>query len=197
MSLRIAVLISGKGSNMLALKEACDAGGIDGRIICVVSNRSTAKGIEAARDNGTPVFIFSRNNYPKKRYFYMSQLFNSLKINFVVLAGYDELVKCPLLSDFKGRILNIHPAPLPQFGGKGMYGLEVHRAVIKSKTKISGPTIHIVDEDYDSGRTLAYEPVPVLKDDTPETLAQKVLTVEHRLYPEIVGKISRGEIGLR
>lgn len=197
MPLRISILFSGRGSNMLAIKNACDSSFIDGKVFCVISNRIEAKGIVSAQEKGLPVFIFSKEKYPQKRYTRISRLLVNLDVNIVILAGYDELVKKPLLSDFKGRILNIHPAPLPQFGGKGMYGIEVHRKVIESGVKVSGPTIHLIDENYDSGKIIAHEPVPVLDKDTPESLAQRVLAAEHKLYPEILRKISKGEIQLK
>ncbi|MBN1149780.1 phosphoribosylglycinamide formyltransferase [candidate division WOR-3 bacterium] len=196
MRLRISVLFSGRGSNMLAIKNACDSCSIDGMILCAISNRIEAKGIISAQEKGLPVFVFSKEKFPRRRYTRISRLLLDLGVNIVILAGYDELVKKPLLSDFKGRILNIHPAPLPRFGGKGMYRMEVHKKVLESGVKFSGPTIHVVDENYDSGKIIAHEKVTVVDGDTPESLAERILAVEHNLYPKTLAKISRGEIQL-
>jgi phosphoribosylglycinamide formyltransferase-1 len=100
------------------------------------------------------------------------------------------------LTTYKNRVLNIHPALLPRFGGKGFYGMKVHEAVLAAGEKVSGVTVHLVDEQYDHGPILAQREVPVLEDDTPETLAARVLIEEHKIYPEVVGKIARGEITL-
>ncbi len=124
----------------------------------------------------------------------MSNLLSVIGVNFISLAGYDELIRDPLLSDFSGRIVNIHPAPLPEFGGKGMFGENVHLKIIESGVKYTGPTVHLVDEKYDSGEILSHEPVEVLSHDTPDALAKRILEAEHRLYAQTIGKISRGEI---
>lgn len=124
----------------------------------------------------------------------MSCLLSDIGVNFIALAGYDELVRDPLLCDFSRRIVNIHPAPLPEFGGKGMFGEKVHLKVLESGVKYTGPTVHLVNENYDSGDILSHEPVEVLGDDTPASLAKKVLEAEHLLYTQTVGKISKGEI---
>ena len=113
-------------------------------------------------------------------------------IDLVVLAGYLRLVPAPVVEHYRGRMLNIHPALLPAFGGRGMYGMRVHRAVIDSGARVSGATVHLVDEEYDRGRILAQWPVPVLPTDTPERLGARVLGVEHRLLPAVVAAVVRG-----
>jgi folate-dependent phosphoribosylglycinamide formyltransferase PurN len=116
------------------------------------------------------------------------------EIDIVALAGYLKLVPEAVVQAFRGRIINIHPGPLPTFGGSGMWGHHVHEAVIESGVAVSGPTIHFVDERYDTGPIIAQWPVPVLSDDTPDALAARVLKYEHRLYPAVLGALARGEI---
>jgi phosphoribosylglycinamide formyltransferase-1 len=118
------------------------------------------------------------------------------QVDLVILAGYMKKLGKSVLKYYHNRVLNIHPALLPKFGGEGMYGLKVHQAVLESGEKFSGVTIHIVDEIYDHGKILAQEKVPVAPDDTPESLAARVLKVEHRLYSEVIQKIAIGEIQL-
>jgi phosphoribosylglycinamide formyltransferase-1 len=113
------------------------------------------------------------------------------KVDVIFLAGYLRLVPAPVVQRFQGRILNIHPALLPSFGGKGMWGRHVHQAVLDAGSRVTGPTVHVVDEVYDRGLILAQWPVPVRNDDTPETLAARVLAVEHRLYPEVAAHLCR------
>jgi folate-dependent phosphoribosylglycinamide formyltransferase PurN len=116
------------------------------------------------------------------------------RIDVVVLAGWMQLVPLGVVERFHGRMLNIHPALLPAFGGKGMYGIRVHRAVIESGARVSGATVHLVSDRYDEGRIVAQWPVPVLPGDTPETLAARVLAVEHRILPLAVEAVARGDV---
>ncbi|MBT7088759.1 phosphoribosylglycinamide formyltransferase, partial [bacterium] len=116
------------------------------------------------------------------------------KVNLVILAGYMKKISPLILAAYKNRILNIHPALLPKFGGPGLYGLKVHTAVLAAHSQESGATVHLVDEIYDHGRILNQVKVPVLPNDTPETLAQRVLVQEHQLYPKTLRKISKNEI---
>ncbi len=194
--LMIAVFISGKGSNFKAINTACREGKIKGRICCVISNTKRAKGLDIARRTGIPVFVFSKKYYPENKYSYICKLLKSLNISLIALAGYLELLEKPLIEEFNYRILNIHPAPLPEFGGKGMYGLNVHKAVLKTNIKFTGPTIHLVDGVYDHGKIISHIPVEIKKEDRPETLAARVLEKEHLLYVDVISKISRGEIEL-
>jgi len=116
---------------------------------------------------------------------------DSADIDLIALAGYLRLIPPAVIKRYPGRILNIHPALLPKFGGKGMYGLHVHRAVIEAGEKVSGATVHYVDEKYDQGRIVAQREVPVLPADTPETLAARVLAVEHEIFPAALEQVAR------
>jgi formyltetrahydrofolate-dependent phosphoribosylglycinamide formyltransferase len=181
MKMRIAVALSGRGSNLEALLDALEPGA-RAQVALVVSDRAEAVGLDRARDRGIPAQVLSQ---PADGDEWLRLLWR-FQIDLVVLAGYVKLVPAAVIATYRGRIINIHPALLPAFGGKGMYGLRVHQAVLASGTPESGATVHLVDEVYDHGAVLAQARVPVLPGDTPDTLAERVLTVEHRLLPAAV-----------
>jgi phosphoribosylglycinamide formyltransferase-1 len=199
--LRLGFLSSHGGSNMQAILDACKIGLPDGSKLnavpsVVISNNSASMSLSRARSEGIPAYHVSSANYAYEDEIDQAIL-DILKkhyVNLVVLAGYMKKLGPLVLKNFKNHILNIHPALLPEHGGKGMYGIRVHEAVIAAGEKESGPTIHLVDELYDHGRILAQLKVPVLPDDTPETLAARVLIAEHSLYPMTIKKIADGEI---
>jgi phosphoribosylglycinamide formyltransferase-1 len=178
---RIAVAISGRGSNLEALLQALKPE-IPARVVLVLSDRSEAIGLELARTRGIAAEVLSN---PADESAWLS-LLRHHRIDLVVLAGYLKLVPAAVIRQFRGRIINIHPALLPQFGGKGMYGHRVHQAVLASGARESGASVHLVDEAYDQGPVLAQVKVPVFPTDTPDQLAERVLTVEHQLLPAVV-----------
>lgn len=180
MTMRIAVAISGRGSNLEALLRALRPGA-PAEIVLVLSDREAA-GLEHARARGIPVVVLSD---PAEAAAWLGAL-NQHQAGLIVLAGYMKLVPAPVVAAYRGRIINTHPALLPAFGGKGMYGGRVHRAVLASGAKETGVTIHLVDEVYDRGEVLAQTRVPVLPGDTAERLASRVLEAEHRLLPAAV-----------
>ncbi len=186
MSMRVAVCVSGGGSNLVALLEEF-AGGSDVEIVLVISNRPSAGGLERARERGIPAVVLRD---PADEVEWIG-LLERHQVQLIVLAGYLRLVPRAVIQRWQGRILNIHPGPLPEFGGQGMYGLRVHAAVLESGRKESAATVHLVDEEYDRGPVLAAAPVPVLPGDTPETLAARVLRAEHRLLPAVVRAAAR------
>ncbi len=186
MSMRVAVCVSGGGSNLVALLEEF-AGGSDVEIVLVISNRPSAGGLERARERGIPAVVLRD---PADAVEWIG-LLERHQVQLIVLAGYLRLVPRAVIQRWQGRILNIHPGPLPEFGGQGMYGLRVHAAVLESGRKESAATVHLVDEEYDRGPVLAAAPVPVLPGDTPETLAARVLRAEHRLLPAVVRAAAR------
>jgi len=181
MTMRIAVAISGRGSNLEALLRALEPGA-PAEVVLVVSDRADAAGLARARDRGIPAELISQ---PEDGEEWLTLLRKS-QADLVVLAGYVKLVPAPVIVAYRGRIINIHPALLPDFGGKGMYGARVHQAVLASGARETGATVHLVDEVYDRGAVLAQARVPVLPGDTPERLAERVLEVEHRLLPAVV-----------
>jgi phosphoribosylglycinamide formyltransferase 1 len=180
MTMRIAVAISGRGSNLEALLRALDATA-PAQIALVLSDRDAA-GLTLARERKIPAEMLSNATDARA----WLSLLERYRIDLVVLAGYLKLVPREVIAAYRGRILNIHPALLPAFGGQGMYGRRVHEAVLASGVHETGATVHLVDEAYDHGATLAQARVPVLPGDTPERLAQRVLEVEHRLLPAVV-----------
>jgi phosphoribosylglycinamide formyltransferase 1 len=181
MSMRVAVCVSGRGSNLDALLAALPAGA-PASIALVVSNRPTAGGLERARAAGIDTLVLQ---HPDDAGEWLPAL-EAHRISLIVLAGYLKLVPAAVVARYPGRIVNVHPALLPEFGGPGMYGMHVHRSVLASGATESGATVHLADEVYDRGAILAQERVPVLPGDTPETLAERVLAVEHRLLPAVV-----------
>jgi phosphoribosylglycinamide formyltransferase-1 len=195
--LKIAVFASGKGSNFEAILKAIREGRIEGAgIVCVVSTNSAAGALETARQNGIPALHISRTQFESDQDF-DNHLIDALSrhgANFVVLAGYMKKVAPAVIAQFRNRIVNIHPALLPDFGGKGMYGEHVHKAVIASGRKVSGATVHLVDDVYDHGAIVLQKTVDVAPDETPETLAKKVLAVEHNLYPEAIRLFAEGRV---
>jgi len=196
--LRIGFLASHNGSNMQAIIDAIKKGELDAIPCVVISNNSNAYALERARREGIPAYHISSKHFETEEELDNAILETLLKhdVNIVCLAGYMKKVGPKVLRHFKNRVLNIHPALLPKFGGKGMYGKFVHEAVLKAGETQSGCTVHLVDEIYDHGRILGQKVVPVYPDDTVETLSARVLEQEHKLYPEVLQKIAKGEIQL-
>ena len=181
---RVAVLVSGGGTNLQALLDAFHDSPI-ARIARVISNRPDAGALERARTAGVPTTVLRDAKDPAELHTALADA------QLVVLAGYLKLVHPSVVARFRGRMINIHPALLPDFGGAGMYGHRVHEAVLASGAKESGPTVHFVDEEFDRGAIIAQERVPVKAEDTPETLAARVLEAEHRLLPRVVLELAR------
>jgi formyltetrahydrofolate-dependent phosphoribosylglycinamide formyltransferase len=180
MTMRIAVAISGRGSNLEALLHELGPDG-PARIVLVLSDRA-APGLSLARIRNIPAEVLTD---PADGDAWL-QLLRSKSVDLVVLAGYLKLVPAAVITAYRDRIINVHPALLPDFGGKGMYGRRVHEAVLASGARESGASVHLVDEGYDRGAVLAQVRVPVLPDDTPERLGERVLQVEHQLLPAVV-----------
>jgi formyltetrahydrofolate-dependent phosphoribosylglycinamide formyltransferase len=179
--MRIAVAISGRGSNLDALHRALTTSAT-AEIVVVLSDRPDAAGLELARSWGVATEVLPT---PGDAVLWIA-LLRRYAVDLVVLAGYVKLVPPEVIAAYRRRIINVHPALLPEFGGRGMYGHRVHAAVLASGAHETGATVHLVDEVYDHGDTLAQARVPVLPGDTPELLARRVLEVEHRLLPAVV-----------
>jgi formyltetrahydrofolate-dependent phosphoribosylglycinamide formyltransferase len=179
--MRLAVCVSGRGSNLVALLDAL-RGSQEAEIVLVLSDRGDAPALDRARERGVSGEVLRDHRSATE---WLERLARHA-VDFIVLAGYLKLVPSQVVSTYRGRIVNIHPALLPGFGGPGMYGRRVHEAVLASGADVSGATVHVVDEEYDRGAILAQARVPVLPGDTPDTLAARVLQVEHRLLPAVV-----------
>lgn len=186
---KLAVLVGakGRGSNLRAIVGACASGEVPAQVVRVVTPDSSSPAAQWALDSGIPAVEVRRTEN------YTSDLLRALQgIDIVCLAGYLYLLPPEVLAAHPGRVLNIHPALLPKFGGQGMYGLRVHEAVLASGDAESGCTVHLVTERYDEGEALVQLRCPVLPGDTPETLAARVLQLEHQAYPQAIrGLIER------
>jgi phosphoribosylglycinamide formyltransferase-1 len=181
MTMRVAVAVSGRGSNLEALLRALGAEA-PAHVVLVLSNRADAPALDRARDHGVAAEVLSD---PSNGTEWLDRLAQH-RVDLLVLAGYLKLVPAAVIARYRDCILNVHPALLPAFGGRGMYGHHVHEAVLASGARESGATVHLVDEVYDRGRILAQARVPVLPGDSAETLGARVLGVEHRLLPAAV-----------
>jgi formyltetrahydrofolate-dependent phosphoribosylglycinamide formyltransferase len=194
MTLRVAVFASGGGSNLQALIDRFNQAGSRSllRVALVISDRQDAGALLRARAAGIEAMHIQVAGRPSELSTReMLSALDSADIDLIALAGYLRLVPSAVIKRYPQRILNIHPALLPKFGGKGMYGANVHRAVLEAGEKVSGATVHYVDEDYDRGSIIAQQEVPILPNDTPETLAARVLAVEHKLYPDTLEQVAR------
>ncbi len=191
---RIAVLASGGGSNLQALIDRLNTGGsAAARVELVVGSRAGIGALERAERAGIPALALDARTMGAETFCdALAQALATHRIDLVVLAGWLQLVPVEVVVRYHGRMVNVHPALLPAFGGKGMYGRRVHEAVIASGARVSGATVHLVDERYDEGAIVAQWPVPVLPGDTPEMLAARVLAVEHRILPLAVEALARG-----
>ena len=191
----IGVLISGGGSNLQAIIDAARAPLLErARVAVVISNKAGAYGLERARKAGINALALDPKDFPS-RTDYFSRIISELedrRVRVVCLAGFLLKLEPNIVARYSGRILNIHPALLPKFGGKGMYGHFVHEAVLRAGEKESGCTVHVVDAEFDHGPVLLQRKVPVLPGDTPETLAERVLKEEHACYPEAIALLLRG-----
>jgi phosphoribosylglycinamide formyltransferase-1 len=182
------VFISGGGTNLQSLIDSCADEDFPAEIAFVMSSNEDAYGLERARKHSIPSGVIKRKDFDSSEAF-SDAILDDLrmhKIDIICLAGYMKLLPPKVVSTYRNFILNIHPALLPKFGGKGMYGMRVHKAVIAAGEAESGPTAHLVDEIYDHGEIVTQKRVPVLPDDTPEDLQKRVLAAEHELYPEAV-----------
>ncbi len=182
--LKLGVLISGSGSNLQAIIDAM-AHTISSKVVCVISNKEDAYGLERAKNHNIPTYVVTEKGEIGEQ-----QIIEYLKqseVDLVVLAGYLRIISTDLLEAYKGKIINIHPSLLPKYGGKGYYGLNVHKAVIENQEKFSGATVHYVEEGIDTGEIIMQKQLNVLEEDTPETLQQRILhEIEHPLIVEAI-----------
>jgi len=188
---RIAVFCSGGGSNFKALFQAITARQLPAEIVLCVSNRSQCGAMEFAREHNIATFHITEKQFTSFDDFAaaMLQELKKHRVDIILLAGYMRKVPDVVVTVFSDKMLNIHPALLPKFGGEGMYGIHVHTAVLAAGETETGATVHFVNEEYDKGALLLQRSVPVLPTDTPETLAARVLECEHTLYPDALEKL--------
>ena len=194
--LLLGVLASHGGSNLQAMIDACKDGRLNAKVCAIISNNSDSMALRRARREGIPDYHLSGKTHPEsgdldKAIF---DVLNQHGVDLVILAGYMKKLGPHVLSRYHGRILNIHPALLPRFGGTGMYGNYVHEAVLEAGERVTGVTIHLVDEVYDHGPIIAQCEVPVLDGDTADSLSERVLKREHEFYVETLQRIAEGEI---
>jgi len=195
---RLGFLASARGSNMQSIIDACKTGRLQAQPVVVISNNRDSGALARSRTEGIAAVHLSSVVCPDPELLdrKITATLREYGVDLVILAGYMKKLGKQLLTTYQGRILNVHPSLLPRHGGPGMYGMHVHEAVIAGGDSESGATIHLVEGDYDTGPILAQRNVTVAPADTVETLARKVLAVEHELYVETLGKILSGEIQL-
>ena len=189
--INVGVLISGRGSNLQAIIDASEKKKTPAKVVVVVSNRPDAYGLERAKKHKTPTAVFEPNNFPDKNTYELEivKTLKEHKVDLLCLAGYMRIVGPVLLEHYQGRMMNIHPALLPSFPG-----LNVQKAAIDHGVKVSGATVHFVDEGCDTGPIIVQAAVPVLENDTEETLSARILEQEHRIYPEAIKLFAEGRL---
>lgn len=193
-TVRQGVLISGGGTTMLNFLEKMEAGELPVEIGLVIASRADCRGVERAEAAGLRCEIVSRKDYDSVKPFSdrIFDLCREAKIDLVTFAGFLSLVHIP--DDFQHRVMNIHPSLIPAFSGKGFYGHHVHEAVLERGAKVSGCTVHFADNEYDHGPIIVQEAVPVLDDDTPDSLAARVFEAECQAYPEAIRRFATGRL---
>jgi phosphoribosylglycinamide formyltransferase-1 len=194
--IRIGVLASGSGTNLQAIMDGCSRGEIRGRVVVVISNNPKARALDRARLAGIPAVAMHHRAFPDRDTFdaKLVEILHSYEVDLVCLAGFMRVLGPSFIRQFPDRIMNIHPALLPAFGGLGMFGDRVHQTVLDSGVRFSGCTIHFANEAPDGGPIILQAIVPVLDTDTAQSLAERILVEEHRLYPEAVKLFAEGRL---
>ncbi len=194
--MNIAVFASGRGSNFQAILNAIDAGLLPARIAVLISNKSDAGAFEIARARNIPTSHLSLKLFASEEKFAeaMLHVLSEHQTEFIALAGYLKRIPVQVVLQYHNRMANIHPALLPAFGGAGMYGHYVHEAVLASGVKVSGATVHVVNEEFDRGPIIMQKTVDINPEDTPDSLAAKVLTVEHEIFPLALKAFAEGRV---
>ena len=193
---RIALLGSHAGTNVQALLDACKNGSLPAEPVLVISNNADSGVLRRAKEAKVPAVHLSRNTCQQEELDnMMCQLLEQHQAEWIALAGYMRPIGPEVIRRWRGRIVNIHPGKLPQFGGKGMYGDNVHRAVLESGAKQTTVTVHYVDEQYDHGDTIEERTIPILPGDTVQSLKERVQQAEHQLYPQAIAKLLAATTG--
>lgn len=198
MNMKIAVFASHGGSDLQAIIDGCKSNQIHAAVVAVISNNADSMALQRANNENIAAYHLSAKKFGSEEAL-AKEILDVLadhEVDMIFLAGYMRMLHITVLEKYHNRIFNIHPALLPKFGGKGMYGMHVHTAVIAAKEKETGVTIHRVNAEYDSGEIVAQTTVPVLENDTPEILAARVLEREHTFLVEVIADITNGKIVL-
>lgn len=196
--MNIAVFASHGGSDLQAIIDGCKNHAINAKVVVVISNNSDSMALQRAVNENIPNYHLSSRQYDSEELLArrILQVLDKYSVDMIFLAGYMRMLHTSILEEYNNRVFNIHPALLPKYGGKGMYGINVHNAVIAAKERETGVTIHRVNAEYDSGEIVAQTIVSVNEDDTPETLAARVLEREHEFLVEVISDIAAGKIAL-
>jgi phosphoribosylglycinamide formyltransferase-1 len=194
--MNIAVFASGRGSNFQSILNAIDAGILPAQIVVLISNKSDAGAMEIARAHNIPTQHLSQKMFSSEEALAKAMLdvLERKQVDFIVLAGYLKKIPAQMIRQYRNRIINIHPALLPLFGGDGMYGHRVHESVLASEKKVSGATVHLVDEEYDHGPIVMQKTVDIVPGETPDSLAAKVLKIEHEIFPLALKAFAEGRV---
>ncbi len=193
--IKVAVFVSGRGSNLRAIVNYFKINRQKVSVNLVISNKPDCPAFNFALENEIQTFVVKSKNTNKS--FSWEEILNTLKkneIDLIVLAGFLKKIPNKIVKEFRFRIINIHPALLPSFGGKGMYGINVHRAVFESSAKVSGATVHFVNEKYDEGKIIAQKCVDISDVNSPEEIAERVLKIEHKILPAVIEKFADNKI---
>lgn len=196
---KLALLVSGSGTNMQAIMDACASGEINGRIAVVVSSNYEAYALVRAEGAHIPNFVCSKKDFktPAERDDKILELLDRYEVDYVVLAGYLGIIPEKIVSAYENRIVNIHPALLPKFGGKHFFGIHVHKAVIEANEKESGATAHFVSTAVDGGPIICQRKIPVFRGDTPETLQKRILdNIEHPMLVKVIKDLCDDKISV-
>lgn len=191
---RLAVLVSGRGTNLQAILDASRHPDYPAEVVVVASDRPGAYALERAKRAGVPAYVVPWRKDPREFGRRLAEVLERHGAEWVCLAGFLRILDPEFVDRYRGCILNIHPALLPAFGGRGMYGERVHRAVLEAGVRESGCTVHFVTAEVDAGPVVAQARVPVYPDDTVESLAARVAEQEHRLYPEAIRRVVTGQV---
>jgi len=193
--LKVAVFVSGRGSNLNAILKYPNLKNL-AVVDSVISDKKDCKAFQIAEENSIDNFTLGENE-GSISYTGLTEFLKARKTDLIVLAGFLKLIPDTLIKEFKNRVINIHPALLPKFGGKGMYGINVHKTVLESSQKKSGATVHFVDETYDTGKIIAQREVDISDLDSAEAIAERVLKIEHELLPYVIEKFAANKIVLK
>jgi phosphoribosylglycinamide formyltransferase-1 len=193
--IRIGVLASGGGTNLQSIIDSCEREEIDGEVVVVISNVPEASALERARKHGIDAFAFPHKNLTREQHEAdIIECLEQHRVDLVCLAGYLRVLTPLLINKYAGRLMNTHPALLPSFGGVGMHGLNVHKAVLDYGCKVSGCTIHFVTLDVDGGPIILQKSVPVQENDSPEILQERILKEEHKLFLRAIELFAKGKL---